>query len=62
MILKCEDCGSTDMLMLGAVMKWNYDKQEWDYYDSSGGYTYMCQDNYHENVDVIEIEEEYICR
>jgi hypothetical protein len=50
------------MLMLGAVMKWNYDKQEWDYYDSSGGYTYMCQDNYHENVDVIEIEEEYICR
>ena len=53
-IMQCQDCDSTDILMLGASMKWNYDKQEWDYHDSPDGYTYMCQDKYHENVDVIE--------
>lgn len=55
-IKQCEDCDSTDILMAGAVMKWNFEKQEWAYFDG-GSAIYMCQGEHeHENIDVIEIE------
>ena len=43
--------------MHGAVLKWDYEKQSWELWDSPEGYTYMCLDKFHENIDVIEIEE-----
>tara|TARA_R100000750_G_scaffold50912_1_gene35889 strand:- start:6 stop:191 length:186 start_codon:yes stop_codon:yes gene_type:complete len=55
-IKQCEDCDSTDILMHGAVLKWDYEKQSWELWDSPEGYTYMCLDKFHENIDVIEIE------
>ena len=59
-IKQCEDCDSTDIVMHNATMKWDFEKQEWIYHD--GGFngetaTYMCLDKFHENIDVIEIEE-----
>ena len=57
-INQCKDCDSTDIVMNGAVLKWDYLKQSWELWDSPEGYTYMCLDNFHENLDVIEIEEE----
>ena len=55
-IMECEDCNSTDILMHGAVLKWDYEKQSWEQWDSPEGYTYMCLDRFHENINVTEIE------
>ena len=54
-INQCEECDSTDILMSGAVMKWNFENHEWVYFDG-GSAIYMCQDKGHENLDVVEIE------
>jgi hypothetical protein len=55
-IMQCKDCDSTDILMHNAVMKWDFEKQEWELWDSPEGYLYMCLDEFHENTDRIEIE------
>ena len=55
-IKQCEDCDSTDIVMNNAVMKWDFEKQEWIYHDGESA-TYMCLDKFHENLHVIEIEE-----
>jgi len=55
-IKQCEDCDSTNIVMINAVLKWDFEKQNWDLSDSPEGYMYMCLDEYHENFDCIEIE------